>query len=124
MAVPRLWDEVGAVTDSCEILTPLMPLAWESELTDQWIVEGHVEPSLAVLAMLVHAMLSLGTDFGFDVITGDGTSTDTVMERLDDLLGCTRHVWLKPDPNNDELMKLCEPNDPEAGTFTIVNMEG
>jgi hypothetical protein len=82
-------------------------LVWGNEDGD-YFGEGHIEPEAFKAAAHAYDVECLGEDHDCE---WDCSAT---ME-LDDV---SHEWWYQPDPDNDELMRRCEPDHPGAEPFT------
>lgn len=112
-------------------LAKLVPEALEDEWGERWWAEGHHEPALMVLAVVREQMVNVGPQEAFDLLTGGKTqyAADRPRRTYEDqdrdtnrLFGQVRHIWLRYDEDDDEVMHRCEPTDAGAEPFTLLDL--
>jgi len=114
----------------------LIPEALGDENGEMWFIPGHIDPALAVLAVVVEQMVNVDGDAAEYLLVGPnacGLTCDhppdwphrQYSDRLndaDDFLRSVEHRWHRPNPANpdDENWPQCEADDPGAQPWTVV----
>lgn len=109
----------------------VIPEALSDEDGETWFLQGHVEPSMAVLAVVFEQMVNYGPQEAYDLLTGGAANYRDTEERrrtqadqqhdADGLVECVTHVWMRPDPTNEEIMLRCVEGDDGAEAWTVVS---
>lgn len=108
----------------------VIPRAEESEDGGVYWIDGHVDPALALLSVVLTTMVDVGADEAMDALVApnhfyaaDGFNRyQQQLERANESLNNVRHIWLKEDPNNEELMLPTTAHDPDARPFTTLDL--
>ena len=135
-----LAEHAVALTDLAKLDARVIPEALSNEDGDAYWVDGHVDPALAVLAVVLQAMVDVGAEHAeHALVNGPYRRSFTVsepvasppaawsftdqVEHANQLVRSVRHVWLRPDPDWEENMLPATGNEPDAHPFTLVPLE-
>lgn len=115
-----------------DVSTPLtLPEALGDEYGDNYYLQGHVEPALAVLAVVADLMNNSSPDYARDFLLGGHLmfrqdslrwDFDKQRQRVAEVFAGVSHYWAKQDPEDDERMISCEPDDEYAEAWTRVKL--
>ncbi len=97
---------------------PVIPHAWENEDGGTFWIEGHIDPALAVLAVVVTTMVDVGAHEALSMLFGDVRDPIDQRTQANGVLRSVRHVWMKPDPKNDENMLPARADEPGAQAWS------
>lgn len=102
--------------------TRAIPEALGEEDGERWFVLGHIEPALMVLAVMLELATSCGAEEMFEGLTGQRPGYRytpgvyaAMQQHAESLLGSVRHVWFKPDPDDDDDEKMVQAVEGEPG---------
>lgn len=118
------------MTTEAETVKNGIPEALADEDGERWCLQGHIDPALAVLAVVFEQMVNLGPQEAYDLLTGGATNYGdsgprrTIHDQQADATGlveCVSHVWMRWDGDNDEYMLRCEQGDEGAEPWTLVD---
>ncbi len=109
-----------------------LPEALGDEDGENYFLQGHVDPALAVLAVVADLMNNASPDAARDFLLGGelvlrperGTrwDFDDQRQRSTEVLDGVVHYWAKQDPDDDERMVRCEEGDEFAEAWTQVKL--
>lgn len=98
----------------------VIPEALASEDGERWWAKGHVAPTTMLLATLVETATNYGHEDAGGMLASPtpGASLADNQAYVAVLADQVRHFWWKRDPDNDERMLDCEPDDEGAEPWT------
>lgn len=103
----------------------VVPEVIGDESGDRWYAEGHHDPAVMVLAVLVEEATLTDDETCIDLLLNRsrGQRVDQVegMRNAEHLIGCVRHIWAKPD-EHDEMYLPCKQDDDGAEPWTELGL--
>ncbi len=104
-----------------------IPEALGDEDGERWLVQGHVDAPLIVLAAVVEQMVNVGAAEAAELLVGvparmcsrPSPCYRDQRKHADRLMIAVDHVWLRWDPDDEENMLAAEPGEPGAMPFTV-----
>lgn len=101
----------------------VLPWVQGHEDDDGYSGQGHIDPVVFAFAMILDLAECVGDEEALDVLGAkqDGWRKNLV-DGLAKFVSGVRHVWLRPNPDNDEWWDSCEPTDEGAEAYTTVTL--